>query len=167
MLGMKKQQPAVHSAVGPGMQVLGEVTFQEGLQVDGTVIGNVTAAPGQPSALIVTETGRIEGVISADQVIISGTVIGPVEARESLGLMATARVQGDVRYRTLEMQPGAVIAGQLQPQLTPPPAPQPALPMEPRQEPPLSLGGPEVRQLVDGPLFDDEKPGQIEPRFDL
>jgi|GEM_PF-906556 len=167
MLGMKKQQPAVHSAVGPGMQVLGEVTFQEGLQVDGTVIGNVTAVPGQSSALIITETGRIEGVISADQVIISGTVIGPVEARESLGLMSTARVQGDVRYRTLEMQPGAVIAGQLQPQLTPPPN-QPALPIEPHESP-LSLGSPEVRQLMEGQMFadDDNKPGQIEPRFDL
>jgi cytoskeletal protein CcmA (bactofilin family) len=160
MLGMKKQQPAVRSAVGPGMQVLGEVTFQDGLQVDGTVMGNVVAAPGQPSALIVTETGRIEGVVSADQVIIGGTVIGPVEARESLELLATAHVQGDVRYRSLEMQPGAVIAGQLQPQLTPPSGL--AEPDEaPREASPSPAPSPEPAS------FKDAIPRQVEPRFDI
>jgi cytoskeletal protein CcmA (bactofilin family) len=121
MLGMKKQQPAVRSAVGPGMRVLGEITFQEGLQVDGTVMGNITAVQGQASALVITETGRVEGMVCADQVVIGGTVVGPVEARESLELLATARIQGDVRYNVLEMQLGAVIAGQLRPQMTPPP----------------------------------------------
>ncbi|MDR2990655.1 MAG: polymer-forming cytoskeletal protein [Burkholderiaceae bacterium] len=159
MLGMKKQQPAVHSAVGPGMQVLGAVTFQDGLQVDGTVMGDVTAAPGQPSALIVTETGRIEGIVSADQVIIGGTVIGPVEARESLELMATAHVQGDVRYRTLEMQPGAVIAGQLRPQLTPP-ASQDEPDEDPREASP-STPSSEAATVKDAP------PRQVEPRFDI
>jgi cytoskeletal protein CcmA (bactofilin family) len=162
MLGMKKQQPAVRSAVGPGMQVMGEVTFQEGLQVDGTVMGNVTAVPGQPSALIVTETGRIEGFVSADQMIIGGTIIGPVEARESLELLATAHIQGDVRYHMLEMQPGAVIAGQLQPQLTPP---RSAGQIEPREEPlednyPSDSGTPSSR-------VDDVIPRQVEPRFDI
>ena len=162
MLGMKKQQPAVRSAVGPGMQVLGEVTFQDGLQVDGTVLGNVTATPGQPSALIVTETGRIEGVISADQVVIGGTVIGPVEARESLELLATAHVQGDVRYNTLEMQPGAVIAGQLQPQLTPPSGPGGQ--GEPGEEPRDS--GPSAA-VPEAALLKDTTPRQVEPRFDI
>jgi cytoskeletal protein CcmA (bactofilin family) len=159
MLGMKKQQPAVRSAVGPGMRVLGEVTFQEGLQVDGIVMGNITAVPGQPSALIVTETGRVEGSVSADQMVIGGTVIGPVEARESLELLATARVQGDVRYHMLEMQPGAVIAGQLQPQLTPPHGP-----IEPREEP--HDDSQPVSQVVTQ-QFEDAIPRQVEPRFDI
>jgi len=163
MLGMKKQQPAVRSAVGPGMQVQGEVTFQEGLQVDGTVMGNVTATPGQPSALIVTETGRIEGVVSADQVVIGGTVIGPVEARESLELLATARVQGDVRYHMLEMQPGAVIAGQLQPQLTPPSNSQ-SVQVEPRDESSAII---QPVPPVEKPPFEDVIPRQVEPKFDI
>ncbi|MDR0458138.1 MAG: polymer-forming cytoskeletal protein [Burkholderiaceae bacterium] len=164
MLGMKKQQPAVRSAVGPGMRVLGEVMFQEGLQVDGTVMGNVIAAPGQPSALIVTETGHIEGVVRADQVVIGGTVIGPVESRDSLELLATAHVQGDVRYHTLEMQPGAVIAGQLQPQLTPPPNPGAPEPEEPREEPRETSS---AAPAVQAPTLADVIPRQVEPRFDI
>jgi cytoskeletal protein CcmA (bactofilin family) len=163
MLGMKKQQPAVRSAVGPGMRVMGEVTFQDGLQVDGTVMGNVTAVPGQSSALIVTETGRIEGFVSADQMVIGGTVIGPVEARESLELLATAHVQGDVRYHMLEMQPGAVIAGQLQPQLTPPR--NPGAQAEPRE--PLPEEDSQPAPAMEVPPLDDVIPRQVEPRFDI
>ena len=122
MLGIKRQ-PSVNSTIGAGMQVQGPCTFQGGLQIDGTVMGDVTAAEsGQPSVLVIGENGSVEGAISADHVVIGGTVVGPVLARELLELQSKARVQGDVRYKSLEMQQGAVIAGQLQPQLTPPPA---------------------------------------------
>lgn len=122
MLGIKKQ-PVVRSAIGAGMQVDGDCVFEDGLQIDGAVRGNVTAQGGQPTVLVIGESGSVEGAISADHVVIAGTVLGPVVARELLELHAKARVQGDVRYKALEMQQGAVIAGQLQPQVTPPAAP--------------------------------------------
>ncbi|MBK6868257.1 MAG: polymer-forming cytoskeletal protein [Burkholderiales bacterium] len=121
MLGIKRQL-GVRSTIGAGMRVNGDCSFQDGLQIDGTVLGNVTAESGQPSVLVIGEAGRVEGAISADHVVIGGTVIGPVLAREALELQSKAQVQGDVRYKSLEMQQGAVIAGQLQPQMTPPPA---------------------------------------------
>ena len=121
MLGIKRQ-PATRSVIGAGMRVQGPCTFSDGLQIDGEVLGDVTAEGGQPSVLVIGEGGSVQGAISADHVVIGGTVVGPVLARELLELQSKARVQGDVRYKTLEMQQGAVIAGQLQPQLTPPPA---------------------------------------------
>ena len=150
MLGIKKQ-PSVRSAIGAGMRVQGDCVFQDGLQIDGTVLGDVSAEGGQPSVLVIGESGSVEGAISADHVVIAGSVVGPVLARELLELHAKARVQGDVRYKALEMAQGAVIAGQLQPQLTPPPMPAepvagPAEPLrsepaEPR-EPTLDLDRP-------------------------
>ncbi len=127
MLGIKKPLP-VRSAIGAGMRVNGDCSFLDGLQIDGTVHGNVIAEGGQPSLLVIGESGSVEGAISADHVVIGGSVVGPVLARERLELQSKAHVQGDVRYKTLEMQQGAVIAGQLQPQMTPPPAPPPAAP---------------------------------------
>lgn len=121
MLGIKRQ-PATRSVIGAGMRVQGPCTFSDGLQIDGEVLGDVTAEGGQPSVLVIGEGGSVQGAISADHVVIGGTVVGPVLARELLELQSKARVQGDVRYKTLEMQQGAVIAGQLQPELTPPPA---------------------------------------------
>lgn len=143
MLGIKKQ-PSVRSAIGAGMRIAGDCSFQDGLQIDGAVLGDVIAEGSQPSVLVIGESGSVEGAISADHVVIAGSVVGPVLARELLELHAKARVQGDVRYKALEMAQGAVIAGQLQPQLTPPPAPleaavapqnpEPAhAPLEPRE----------------------------------
>ena len=139
MLGFKRQA-SMRSTIGAGMKVMGDCTFQEGLQIDGEVVGNVTAEPGAPSALVIGETGSVLGAISADHVVIGGHVVGPVQANERLELMARARVEGDVKYNTLEMQQGAVIAGQLQPQVTRPFAPEqriepPVEPTEPTLEP--------------------------------
>lgn len=131
MLGMKKQL-SVRSTIGAGMRVNGDCSFQDGLQIDGAVVGNVIAEEGQPSLLVIGEGGSVEGAVSADHVVIGGSVVGPVLARELLELQAKARVQGDVRYKALEMQQGAVIAGQLQPQMTPPPA-VPATPAPPAE----------------------------------
>lgn len=125
MLGIKKQI-SVRSTIGAGMRVMGDCTFRDGLQIEGDVIGNVIAEPGASSVLVITDTGSVLGEISADHVVIGGSVTGPVHAREMLELQSRARVQGDVKYKTLEMQQGAVIAGQLQPQVT-----RPAMASEP------------------------------------
>ena len=122
MLGIKKPW-SVRSTIAAGMKVAGDCTFQEGLQIDGAVLGDVTAEGAGPSVLVIGEGGSVQGAISADHVVIGGTVVGPVLARELLELQAKARIQGDVRYQALEMAQGAVIAGQLQPQVTPPPPP--------------------------------------------
>ncbi|MBN9406466.1 MAG: polymer-forming cytoskeletal protein [Burkholderiales bacterium] len=133
MLGINKKQapPAVRSAIGAGMQVSGRCSFQDGLQIEGTVLGDVTGDEGAPSMLLVHEGGRVEGAISADHIVVAGLVVGPVLARERLELLASGRIEGDVRYKTLEMQPGAVVAGQLQPQVTPPPVRELPAPVEP------------------------------------
>jgi len=136
MLGIKRQA-SMRSTIGADMKVVGDCTFQEGLQIDGEVIGNVTAEPGSPSALVITETGRVQGAVSADHVVIGGSVVGPVQASERLELHAKARVQGDVKYNTLEMQQGAVIAGQLQPQVTKPPVAERTEPLVEPTEPTL------------------------------
>ena len=122
MLGIKKPW-SVRSTIAAGMRVTGDCIFQEGLQIDGTVLGDVTAEGSAPSVLVIGEGGSVQGAISADHVVIGGSVVGPVLARELLELQAKARIQGDVRYKALEMAQGAVIAGQLQPQVTPPPPP--------------------------------------------
>ncbi|MBS0401549.1 MAG: polymer-forming cytoskeletal protein [Proteobacteria bacterium] len=141
MLGINKKQapPAIRSAIGVGMQVSGRCSFQDGLQIEGTVLGDVTGDEGAPSMLLVHEGGRVEGAISADHIVVAGLVVGPVLARERLELLASGRIEGDVRYKTLEMQPGAVVAGQLQPQVTPPPPvrelPAPVEPAAPEAAP--------------------------------
>jgi hypothetical protein len=121
----QKKHPPMRNAIGAGMQVQGPCTFEDGLQIDGTVLGDVLPASEQSvSKIVIGPTGQVQGTIRADFIVIAGTVIGNVQALEALELQASAHVQSEaIQYRTLEMQTGAVISGQLQPQLMPPSTP--------------------------------------------
>lgn len=111
----KKKQPPIKSLIAQGTRVDGSLTFQDGLRVDGEVVGNIRASDAQPSILVVSESATVTGQIHADHVIINGTVRGPVLAVELLELQPKARIEGDVSYRALEMHQGATITGQLRP----------------------------------------------------
>ena len=106
-------QKRIDSLIGAGTTVRGDVLFAGGLRIDGTVQGNVATADGQTGTLVVSEQARIEGRVSVSHVVVNGTVNGPIVARDYLELQGKARVDGDVTYRTLEMQVGAVVEGRL------------------------------------------------------
>ena len=106
-------QKRIDSLIGAGTTVRGDVIFAGGLRIDVTVQGNVATADGQTGTLVVSEQARIEGRISVSHVVVNGTVNGPIVARDYLELQGKARVDGDVTYRTLEMQVGAVVEGRL------------------------------------------------------
>jgi cytoskeletal protein CcmA (bactofilin family) len=108
-------QKRIDSLIGAGTIVRGDVVFEGGLRVDGHVVGNVTAADGNPATLVVSEQARIEGKVDVSHVVINGQVHGPVRAADYLELQPKARVLGDVAYKTLEMHVGAVIQGRLDP----------------------------------------------------
>jgi cytoskeletal protein CcmA (bactofilin family) len=108
-----KPQNRIDSLIGAGTTIEGNIIFSGGLRVDGEVHGNVESAEDKPSTLVLSEQARIEGEIRVSHVVINGTVIGPLHAAEYVELQAKANVTGDVHYRTLEMQLGAVLQGRL------------------------------------------------------
>jgi len=116
MFGRKSLgQKRIDSLIGAGTTVRGDVVFEGGLRVDGTVLGNVSSADGKSGTLVVSEHARIDGRVDVAHVVCNGTVNGPLTARDGLELQAKARVVGDVLYRSLEMQVGAYVQGRLEP----------------------------------------------------
>ena len=111
----KKKQPPIRSLIAQGSHINGHIAFSAGLRVDGEVTGNVRASEDQPSILVVSESAKIVGEVSADHIIVNGTIKGPVHARQMLELQPKARIEGDVHYAALEMHQGALISGQLRP----------------------------------------------------
>lgn len=116
MFGLKKKgvpSGSIDSLIGVGTCVEGNVVFSGGLRVDGEVRGNIACSNGHEGTLVISEKASVEGAISVGHVVINGTVVGPVFASESLELLPSARVTGDVEYHQIEMQQGAVIQGRL------------------------------------------------------
>jgi cytoskeletal protein CcmA (bactofilin family) len=112
----KKAQPPIKSLIAQGTRIEGNMKFTEGLRVDGEVFGDIQSPTEEAgSLLVISEAAVVQGAMSADHVIINGTVRGPVHARELLELQPKAKIEGDVSYVSLEMHQGATISGQLRP----------------------------------------------------
>lgn len=104
---------AVETLIGPRVVIRGDITFSAGLYVEGRIIGKLFADEGQSAVLTVAEKGVIEGEVHAPVVIVAGTLHGDVHAAERIELAGTARVQGNIYYKVVEMAAGAMITGRL------------------------------------------------------
>jgi cytoskeletal protein CcmA (bactofilin family) len=111
----KKKQPPIKSLIADGSQITGNISFTDGLRVDGQITGNIHASEEVSSILVISEIATVMGEITADHIIINGSVKGPIHARKMLELQPKARIDGDVHYAALEMHQGALITGQLRP----------------------------------------------------
>ena len=115
MFGGKASKPQnrIDSLIGEGTVVEGNVIFNGGLRIVGRINGNVMSAGDQPSTLVLSERARVEGEIRVSHAVVNGTVVGPVYAGQYVELQTKCNVTGDVHYKTLEIQLGAVVEGRL------------------------------------------------------
>lgn len=108
-----KPQTQIDSLIGANTMIGGDLNFSGGLRIDGQVNGNVIATPGKPSTLVLSEHARVNGEVSVTHLVINGTISGSVSASDYLELQSKARVTGDVHYKTMEIQLGAIVDGRL------------------------------------------------------
>ncbi|RRJ83458.1 bactofilin family protein [Aestuariirhabdus litorea] len=97
--------------IANGATVNGDLQFEGALQIEGRVIGNVTAAEG---LVRIADNGYVEGEIRSPHIIINGKVTGDVHSSEHLELAAQAEVNGNVFYKLIEMVMGAQVNGSLE-----------------------------------------------------
>lgn len=111
----KKRKPktggTLETMIGSGTTVKGDVAFEGGLRVDGTVEGTVSAPEGSGSRLVISDQAFIDGEVKVPNVIINGRIKGNVHASERLELHTRARVEGDLFYEVIKMEEGAEIRG--------------------------------------------------------
>ncbi len=115
MFGNRKRirTAKIDTLIGRKSEMLGAVKFSGGLHVDGIVKGNVVAEEDASSVLTLSETGIIEGEVRVPNVVLDGTVIGDVHARQHIELAANARITGSVYYSLIGMAIGAEVNGNL------------------------------------------------------
>ena len=114
MFGWKnRKHSVVDTLVGSNSRVNGDLHFEGGCHIDGTVKGSVSADPDSSSALSISQDGGIEGGVAVPYVELHGIVRGDVYASERVELGPTARVIGNVYYNLIEMAIGAEINGKL------------------------------------------------------
>lgn len=107
------KMPPIATVIGPDTELTGDLHFSGGMHLDGTIKGNVTGMPDTRATLVVSHSGRVEGDVVVDSLVLDGTIVGDVQAANRVELASGARVTGTVHYQLLEMAMGAEVNGQL------------------------------------------------------
>jgi cytoskeletal protein CcmA (bactofilin family) len=104
---------AFQTLVGRNANMEGRITFSDGIRIDGRVTGDISVERGASGSIAIGPDAEVQGNISAQRVLIAGAVIGDVHASQSVHLLASARVTGDIAYAQLSISPGAQVNGTL------------------------------------------------------
>lgn len=118
MFGRKKSAPItgkIDTLISKSARLQGDIEFTGGLHLDGRVAGNVRSIGNDAATLWISEQGTVEGSVQVPAVVINGTVIGDVHARERVAIGPQSRITGNVHYGTMEMALGAQVDGKLIP----------------------------------------------------
>ncbi|HSR42738.1 MAG TPA: polymer-forming cytoskeletal protein [Longimicrobiales bacterium] len=126
---------AVISIIGPGMKVVGDCESDGTIRIEGRVEGSVKAA----KAVVLGKDGLVDGDIVTQDAVVAGSIEGTLTAESRLELQASARIQGEVRARRMQLEEGArldgkVLVGELDPRATKERGPPPPPPREPEPE---------------------------------
>ncbi|MGY3041440.1 cytoskeletal protein CcmA (bactofilin family) [Rhodanobacter sp. TND4EL1] len=100
------------SLIARGTSIRGDVRFSGALHLDGRIEGSVIGE-GENAMFTLSEHGQVHGEIHVPQAVINGHVTGDVHVSVRLELAPLARIDGDLRYHTLEMAAGAQVNGRI------------------------------------------------------
>ena len=115
MFGSKKEAVTIEEAmeqvgtiIGPGTVIEGPISTKESARIDGTVKSNVNVS----GALIIGQSAKISGTVSAMNVYIAGEVAGNVSAPQGkVEISDTGKVIGDITCKGIIIDENAVFQG--------------------------------------------------------
>ncbi|MEO8777624.1 MAG: polymer-forming cytoskeletal protein [Rhodanobacter sp.] len=100
------------SLIARGTLIRGDLRFHGALHLDGRIEGTVLAE-GDDAMFTVSEHGEVQGEVHVPHAVINGHITGDVHVSVRLELAPLARIDGDLRYHTMEMAAGAQVNGRI------------------------------------------------------
>lgn len=95
---------AARSMVAEGMRFVGNAELRGPCSIGGHIEGNIKQAPNVQVAVVVTESGRVKGDITAHKISVMGHTDGILDSGQGeVSLHDTASVHGLVRYGRIQV----------------------------------------------------------------
>lgn len=100
------------SIIGPGMNIVGDLSTDGTVRVEGRIEGTVRAG----KSVLIGKSGEVVGDVLTQDAVIGGRVRGTVVAESRLELQGTCDIEGQIRARSqhLQLEEGARFNGQIQ-----------------------------------------------------
>lgn len=97
------------SIVAHGTRIVGELTTEGVVKVEGIVEGSLRAH----QQVLVAKGGKVEGDIYTREAVIGGSVTGEIHADERVEVQRGSVVNGDITTQRMVVQEGAEVNGQV------------------------------------------------------
>jgi cytoskeletal protein CcmA (bactofilin family) len=93
------------TVIAEGLKIIGSITAEGLAEVNGQIEGELHCA-----SLIISRKAQIAGTVTAERVVVDGTVEGPIQGGEVV-LKSQAHVVCDIHHQSLAIEKGAYFEG--------------------------------------------------------
>ena len=100
-------QGTEHNTLAFGTKVVGEIQAENNFRIDGTVEGTIVCK----GKVIIGSKGVIEGTLTCVSAEVMGHFKGKIFVSDTLSLKSTAKVEGEIKTKTLSIEPNALFIG--------------------------------------------------------
>ncbi len=106
-MALRADNFSINTLIGNGSLVRGDLNINGSVSIDGDLDGNLKT----DAAVIVSVNARIKGNIDASSAIIGGIVLGDITAPESVKLLSSSAVIGNIITRKVQMEDKVIFHG--------------------------------------------------------
>ena len=106
---VKNNDFSINTIIGPNTSVQGDIVTGGFTRIDGFIRGNVNVK----GRVVIGEKARMRSNISGTAITVGGVVYGNVVASESLVVLSTALIIGDIITRRIQADEGCLIHGKV------------------------------------------------------
>jgi cytoskeletal protein CcmA (bactofilin family) len=97
--------------IGSSLQIKGQITGSEDLQIDGIVNGPISLSGHE---LTVGPTAQLTSEIHAGEILVHGKVVGNVHARGRVDIKSEGSITGDIECARISIEDGAHFKGRIE-----------------------------------------------------
>lgn len=99
--------PPCNSRLGPETALKGKLRFKDSVRIGGRYEGEIEAA----GFLYVEEGAVVKADVTADRIIVGGTIHGNVVARDEIEMLPSCKLYGNVKAGRIRIADGVVFEG--------------------------------------------------------
>lgn len=101
---------SVETLIGANASFEGNIKTDRTIRIDGKITGNIETTAG----VLVGSEAVIEGNITAEIIMLGGTVKGNITAQDGIEILPKAKMLGDIKTNILTIAEGAYFEGKSQ-----------------------------------------------------
>jgi cytoskeletal protein CcmA (bactofilin family) len=99
------------SGIGQSIRIKGEIVAREPFLVAGRVEGTIEV---DQHTLTIAQTAKVDGTVTANEVVIEGAVNGDLAAVKKIEIRTTAKAEGEFSAPSISIAEGAQVQGKVE-----------------------------------------------------